>query len=243
MLAKFSRKIIPVHFVCSRGIADLTIYGFPLSQPTRSVLMLCKENNIPFSFKLVDALKGENRKPEFRKFHPAGLLPAISVGNDFVLGESAAILEFLSDSNGLEKWYPRDLKQRALVNFWLHWNHANTRMSTKNVLVSKLFPPKTEGGTNSALQEGVQKLSKSVAFIEDHFGRTNCAFLVGDSPTIADLLIITELDQQLPEAFGLFDFSPFPLVSKWMKECQKISSYKEVFEPVIQIAKKVLKRA
>lgn len=81
-MLQFSRKMIPVHFVSSRGLADLTIYGFPLSQPTRSVLMLCKENSIPFTFKLVDALKGENRKPEFRKFHPAGLLPAISVGND-----------------------------------------------------------------------------------------------------------------------------------------------------------------
>lgn len=56
----------------------ITLYGFPLSQPTRSVLLLCNATNIEYDFKIIDALKGENRKPQFLAIHPAGLLPAIT---------------------------------------------------------------------------------------------------------------------------------------------------------------------
>jgi glutathione S-transferase len=50
----------------------LKLYGFPLSQPTRSVLMLCKEGGIQYEFYIVNALKGETRKPEFKAINPAG---------------------------------------------------------------------------------------------------------------------------------------------------------------------------
>lgn len=58
--------------------SKVVIYGFPLSQPTRSVLMLCEEENIPYEVIIVDALKGENRKPAFKRMHPAGLVPVIN---------------------------------------------------------------------------------------------------------------------------------------------------------------------
>ena len=137
---------------CSRGLKSLTIYGFPLSQPTRSVLLLCKENSIPYTFKLVDALKGENLKPEFRKIHPAGLVPAIEDGEGFVLGESGAILQYLSEVHGLNSWYPSDFKQRAKVNFWLHWNHNKTRVRRRSWFPS-YFP----------LNQALRRLSKRVS--------------------------------------------------------------------------------
>lgn len=217
--------------------SKLTIFGFPLSQPTRSVLMLCKDSSIPYTFRLVDALKGENRKPEFRKIHPAGLLPAISVDEKFVLGESAAIMQYLADANKLHEWYPTELETRANVNFWLHWNGANTRVSTKKLLVTKIFPPKT--GAPEALASAVKELAIAVSFIEGHLSRNNTKFLVGSSPTLADLAIITEIDQQSPTAFNLFDYTPYPLVQQWMKSCEEvIKSYKEVFQPVQEIALK-----
>eukprot|EP01031_Cornospumella_fuschlensis_P035396 gene35396-42904_t len=57
----------------SSAKSGLTIYGFPQSQPTRSVLMLCKENNIAYSVVHVDAIKGDTKKPEFRQKNPLGL--------------------------------------------------------------------------------------------------------------------------------------------------------------------------
>ena len=65
----------------------ITVYGFPLSQPTRSVLLLLNASKIKYDFNNVDALKGEHRKPQFLKIHPAGLLPAISEPQLGVIGK------------------------------------------------------------------------------------------------------------------------------------------------------------
>jgi hypothetical protein len=43
-------------------LAKMTIklYGFPIGQPTRSVLMLLKAANIPFEYKILNVFKGFN---------------------------------------------------------------------------------------------------------------------------------------------------------------------------------------
>ncbi len=117
----------------------LKLYGFPLSQPTRSVLMLLKENAVPYELVLVDALKGDHRKPDFLALNEAGLVPIIAdsgfdsidasgAHKPFILGESAAILQHLCETRGLHEWYPSasdpaSATTRARINRWLHWHH------------------------------------------------------------------------------------------------------------------------
>jgi hypothetical protein len=83
MFRKASVPLLKLRTLCSvkpiaRANSGLIIYGFPLSQPTRSVLLLCHANDIPYDFKIVDAIKGENRKSDFLKIHPAGNLLEIN---------------------------------------------------------------------------------------------------------------------------------------------------------------------
>ena len=112
----------------SSGNSKLKVYGFALSQPTRSVLMLLKEGNIDFDFIIVNALKGENRRPEFKKISPTGLVPTITdTDNDFTLSESGAILQYVAEKYKILPLYPQDITEKAKINFWLHWNHTNSR--------------------------------------------------------------------------------------------------------------------
>lgn len=216
----------------------MKLYGFPFSQPCRSVLLLCKEAKIDFELVHVDARKGDTRKPEFKKIVPTGLVPAIN-DDGFILSETGAILSYLCDKHSLDQWYPRDNQQRARVNFWLHWNHSATRVSTKGLLVKKFWPPK-DGSLEAALESGRKELGKSVSFIEqtlerNHADGKNEYLCPGNHPTIADLLIAPELDQQLPEAMGLFDFSKYPRVTDWLYNLRRtVQSYPEVFDVVIQ---------
>lgn len=214
----------------------IKLYGFPFSQPCRSVLMLCMENGIDHQIIQVDARKGETRKPEFKKIHPAGMVPAID-DNGFLLGEAGAILQYLCEKHQLQNWYPSDLRQRARVNFWLHWNHSNTRKSTKEILVKRIWPPKN-GSMEAVLDAGRKELGRSVAFLEQSLASSGGTYLTSKKfPTIADLLIAPELDQQMPEAFGLFDFKPYPNVSQWLYRLQTdIPSYKSTFQVVVDEA-------
>ena len=122
----------------------IKLYGFPMSQPVRSVLLLCNSADIKYDFVLVNALKGEHLKPDFKKIHPAGLLPAIEEEGLGVMGECSAILVYLAETRKLEQWYPSDPIRRAHVNFFLSWHHGNTRLATSGLIRNKMFPPKGE---------------------------------------------------------------------------------------------------
>jgi glutathione S-transferase len=65
---------------------------------------------------------------------------------------------------------------------------------------------------------------------------SNTTFLASSNhPTIADLMAIPEIDQLTSEGFGLFDYSPYPNIIRYMNSVRSsVSSYEEVFEPIAQ---------
>jgi len=102
---------------------QVTLYGFPVSQPTRSCKMLLHAGGVAFEDKFISIFTGEQKKPEYLAINPKGFVPAIKHG-DFVLSEGAAILQYIAESFNLSSWYPADFKTRARVNEWLHWVHT-----------------------------------------------------------------------------------------------------------------------
>ena len=218
----------------SSSAAPIKIYGFPLSQPYRSVILLCQSNDIKYEAVLVDVLKGQHMKPEYRAINPAGLVPAIQEDGLGVLGECSAILAYLAESRQLSQWYPSNAATRAKINFWMSWNHGNTRLCTSGILRNKLFPPKTGG--DELIAAAQKTLKGSLTLLENQLKITK--FLVaGDKPTIADLVLLTELDTSSSSGFGLVDFTPYPNVTRWMGDmAAELPTYAAVFEPVKVIA-------
>lgn len=220
------------------------LYGFVLSQPARSIVLLCEENNISYNLIPVDARNLETRKPEFLKLFPVGLVPAIN-DNGFLLTEAAAILQYLSEKHQLNDWYPTgkslsDIQRRAQINFWLHWHHSNMRLSTRSILIPYHYPPK--GVTKEdAVAKGCKEYSKGVKFLESYLKKRfqssdyKDKFLCSSNkPTIADLLLIPEIDQVSKEAFNLFDYSPYPNVLRWMENIREtVPSYAANFKNIL----------
>ena len=208
----------------------IILYGHPVSQPTRSVIALLRAGSIPYTFKNIDLMRGEQKSPEYLAVNPTGFIPAID-DNGFVLAESGAILAYLAESRGLTGWYPVDPKERARTNFWLAWHHTNSRKMTVSVLRPVIF-------SNKHADADTYKLAmKSVEFLEGHFERNaSFVFLTGAAPTIADLLLAPEFDQMDSSAFGLVDFAGFPRVSAWLKAVSAIPDYNEfAYQPAVAI--------
>ena len=102
----------------------LTLYGFPVSQPTRSVLILLATASIEHEYVNIDIRAGEQKQEAYLKINPNGQVPALK-HDDFVLTEGAAILQYLAENvAGLDGWYPKDPHTRARTNQWLHWTHT-----------------------------------------------------------------------------------------------------------------------
>lgn len=225
----------------SSSAAPIKIYGFPLSQPYRSVILLCQANEIKYDAVLVDVLKGQHMKPEYKAINPAGLVPAIQEDGLGVLAECSAILVYLAESRQLTQWYPPNPAIRAKINFWMSWNHNNTRLCTSGVLRNKLFPPKTGG--DELIAAAQKTLKGSLTLLENQLKITKFV-VAGDKPTIADLVLLTELDTSSSSAFGLVDFTPYPNVTRWMGDmATELPTYAAVFAPVKVIAEALAAKA
>lgn len=222
--------------------AAITLYGFKMSQPTRSVLMLLQAEKLDYEFVEVNALKGDNRKPEFKSEFPSGLVPVIKDSDGFPVEETAAILQYLCEKKALsDHWYPKDLKMRAKVNFFLHWHHANTRKATTQVLHSRMFPTELYPSLKRQKEKGEQgakDMKRSLTFLEHILAKAD--YLAGGAqPSIADLLILPELDQHLPDTFAMLDFTPYKNVRSWILNMQGQTFYQGILEPVRQAAQQL----
>jgi glutathione S-transferase len=211
----------------------LKLYGFVVSQPTRSLLMILDEAKIAHDFVPVNILKGEHKQAEFLAVNPAGQVPALD-DNGFSLGESCAIIQYLAESRGLDTLYPEDTKTRGRIHFWLHWNHTNTRAST-----TKFLRPILHG--QAVTESDRAAFNASIGFLEDHLSRAENRFVAGtDGPSVADFILLPELDQ-LQWLTGAFDFGSFPHVSKYVETCKtQIGSYGAHSEPAKAIVESIM---
>lgn len=172
----------------------------------------------------MNCLTGEHKTESFLQINPAGFVPALQDG-DFKLSEGAAILEYIADSKGLHNWYPTDFQQRAKVNQWLHWHHGSLRRSTTKILVPTIH--KAEVNVDE-----VNHYKTNIAYLNSQLEHST--FVASTThPTIADLMLIAEIDQLACEGFALFDYSPYPNVVRYIQSVKAaVSSYDEVFAPI-----------
>lgn len=81
----------------------------------QSVLTLLDIAGVKYEKHYVSLLKMETQKPEFLKINPQGKVPAVQIGNEFLV-ESASLIRFISSAFNLEDLYPSDAHQRAWVD-------------------------------------------------------------------------------------------------------------------------------
>ena len=195
----------------------IKIYGFEVSQPCRSVYMLCDEADVPFEIDNVNLLTGAQKLPAYLAVNPSGQVPAID-DDGFILAESGAILTYICNSRHLTQWYPNDVRIRARVDFWMHWHHGNTRISTQKIFGPAVFK-------TAEHHEDREAFRRVMHLLEDHFSKHRFLVEGTEDPTIADLLILPEIDQ-LSWIPGLWDMSPYPHVHRWLEIMKfRVQSY------------------
>lgn len=118
-------------------------------------------------------------------------------------------------------------------------------MSTKQILVPNiLFRPKVD--PQKVIDSGMMAYSKSMMFLENHLKSLGSNKFIANTDTIslADLIIITELDQIKIGVFDLYDYkTKNPVIDEYMQRVAKnLTHYDEILQPVIDIANKKLGR-
>lgn len=98
----------------------ITLYGGPTPNG-RKVAIALEELGLPWTYRLVDIIAGDQLKPEFLALNPNNKMPVIvdpdGPGGELVLWESGAILWYLAEKTG--RLAPADARGRAICHQWL----------------------------------------------------------------------------------------------------------------------------
>jgi len=201
---------------------SLKLYTSPQSQEGAKVLIAAQFNGV----KIEMHVGADNKAPEFLEKNPTGSLPTLET--EFgVIFESNAIARYVVRLNDTAKLYGRSPFEASSIDSWLDFANTEIRGPSNDILPGLLG----YGGYNKPVAEAAKaKLHKVLATLDGYL--LSHTFLVGESVTLADIVVSV----QLVPLFGLvFDPSfrePFVNVLRWFLTCVNQPQFKSVLGEV-----------
>lgn len=202
----------------------LKIYGSDLSSPANKVRFAANALNLPFEYVRVNLRAGEHMKPEYKKVHPANKIPAID-DDGFTLFESNAIIRYLAEKCH-SPLYPKDLKQRAVVEQWIDFGTMHVGMAANKVVYNRLFAPMRGVPVDeNSLKEGLSFLDRFLPVVDEQLSKTK--YLAGSQMTLADINLLALLD---PAEVSSIDLSKYKNLVAWRNNLRKQEFYTKCYK-------------
>lgn len=202
------------------------LHGIPFSQPVRAVMWLLLYKRMPFRMVPVSPgskNEGGSRSPAYLEKNPGGTIPMLEEPDTgFVLGEAHAILCYLSNRHGWDDVYPTDPRERARVDWYLHYHHRNVREASLGLVAPKV---RKDLDIPEAMQQAARgALARALRAIDTGW-LARSPYLAGEGLTLADFAAYVEIGQLQPEFTNLFDFEPFPNVRGWLARMKQVDGH------------------
>ncbi|TRY66937.1 hypothetical protein TCAL_07652 [Tigriopus californicus] len=195
------------------------LYGMSASAPCRIVAMTLEVLEVPYEYKTIDLMAGDQMKPEYLKINPQHNIPTL-VDGDFAMNESRAIATYLANAYGKDsKLYPVDPKVRAVVDQRLYFDMGVFYKAIGDIIYPKMFEGKDpESGAKD-------KLKEVLGWVNDMIKKSGYAAGT-DSLTLADLAFIASFSTLVET--GSFDVSGFAELNAWFEKVKgEIKNYEK----------------
>jgi glutathione S-transferase len=163
----------------------MKLYYAPRSRATRARWML-EEIGTPYELARIDLSKGEQKKADYLKIHPHGVVPALADG-DVTIFESAAICAYLADKFPEKRLAPPvGSGARGPYYQWLVYSTTTAEPPVVKVFLNTVMLPEPKRSA-AAAEEGRAQWSEVAGVIERALDGKS--FLLGESFTAADVMI------------------------------------------------------
>jgi glutathione S-transferase len=183
----------------------MEIYGDSKSGNCLKIRWTADHLGIPYRWIELDIMKGESRTPEFLALNPAGQVPTVILGDGRPLAQSNAVILHLAEGSDL---IPADAYDRAKMLEWLFWE----QYSHEPYVAVARFQVKYQGKAVAELEPRLVERGKAaLQRLED--GLAAAPFLVGQTPTLADIALVayTRLAEE-----GGFRLADYPRTKAWI---------------------------
>lgn len=191
----------------------MKLYSFRLSGHAHRVRLFLSILGMDYETIEVDVARGETRLPAHLRVNPLGQVPVL-VDGDFVLPDSTAILVYLARKYAPSSWLPDTPSEAAQVQRWLSLASGEITYGLATARLITLF------GTAHNVEETIGRSHATLAVLDDALAQRE--WVVGDTPTIADLALYGYVDRA-PE--GNVDRSGYSNVNRWLERVESIEGF------------------
>ncbi|WP_186049493.1 glutathione S-transferase family protein [Burkholderia gladioli] len=189
---------------------SLTVHHLGHSQSER-IVWLCEELGLEYELKRYDRRK-DNRMapPEYQALHPMGTAPVIKDG-PLVLGESAAIVEYLIEIHGNGKFAVKKTDPGFADHlYWFHFANGTLQPLVLQVLLLERAGSLKENAVLRGLQT---RFDLVFSMIDARLGDT--PYLAGPELTSADIMTVFSLTTM--RRFKPYDLSTWPNILAYLQ--------------------------
>ncbi|HEX6959767.1 MAG TPA: glutathione S-transferase family protein [Ferrovibrio sp.] len=194
------------------------------------VWLALEHKGIAYELRVLSFEKGETRSPDYTAINPRQKVPTI-VDGDFVLAESAVILDYLDEAYPGPRLFSADVKQRAQQRR-LIVDSDDYYAKAFNDVVDVVIRTKPEQRDPAKLAAARAALAEELAVWEGRMPGQD--FMDGTTPAAVDfvlfprLILIRRFAQRMPEmAGGLLG----PKTEAWLDRMQALEIVRKTWPP------------
>jgi glutathione S-transferase len=194
--------------------AALRLYRFPLSGHSHRAELMLSLLGLPAELITVDLPRKEHKQPAFLAKNRFGQVPVLEDGA-FTLADSNAILVYLGERYDTEhRYWPADAEGRAQVQRWLSVAAGQLAAGPNAARLVRVF--------NAPLDHelATRKAHELFALLEEELSAR--PFLVGSSPTVADVALYS-YSAHAPE--GGVSLDGYPAVRAWLSRIEALPGF------------------
>lgn len=187
----------------------MKLYGDHRSGNCDKVVFAVAYLGLDYEWIEVDSADGATRTTEFLAINPRGQVPTAIFPDGKVLGQSNAIVRYLSAGSDL---LPDDPWARAKIDEWMFWEANNHEFFVAGCISHMTYMDQSFE-TRDTMR--VRRGDEALDMMERHLKTAD--WLVGDRLTVADISLLAYTRQAHR---GGFDMNRRTKVREWISRCE-----------------------
>jgi glutathione S-transferase len=200
------------------------------------VLLTLEVKRLSYTSRLLEASKGDLKKPEYLRLNPRGKVPTLKDG-EFVLGESLAIMAYLDRKHPAPPLFGANAQETARI-----WQLISECFSYLDGPANRIIAP-IYFGKISEKRDDIRAAVPAVHAELDRFetslnnaawfgGETVCAADIAIYPFLKSLLRAASKETAAPLELGLLPFNArYPRLAAWMQHVERLPGYEKTYPP------------
>lgn len=210
-------------------MADVIVYGFPVSTYVNIVRLVLTEKCVPFEFRDLEPDMGG---PAHLALHPFGRVPILD-HEGFRLYETSAIALYVDEAFEGPSLQPNDVRERARMHRWISTLNGYVYPYFAYHLAHEriIYPALGIAPDEKVVAAAIPKITTCLEVMQAELA-ANDGFLVGGRLSLADFFLLPSLTSlgMTPEGQQLL--ASRPLILDWRQRMMGLQSVQQVMAMV-----------